>query len=65
MRSHQVLRRSSMLSLPRMMSWVAIGTATSKVDPDVTPKNSGGVTPTIVNMWPSRRRLDPIALAEA
>ena len=35
--------------MPRMSGSVPIGMATSNVRPTSTPKNPGGVTPTIVN----------------
>jgi hypothetical protein len=46
--SHQVERRSRLLSLPRMSGSVPSGMATSNWRPTSVPKKSGGVTPTIV-----------------
>jgi hypothetical protein len=46
---HHVDRLSRKLSRPRMSVSVPIGITTSNVRPTSGPKNSGGVTPTIVN----------------
>jgi hypothetical protein len=52
--SHQLLRRSSALSLPRMIGSVPSGAAMSKARPICMPRKSRCETPTIVNAWPSR-----------
>jgi hypothetical protein len=56
---HHDDRRSSALSLPRTSGSVPNGIATSNVRPTSMPKNSGGVTPTMVygtrsigSVWP-------------
>ena len=59
------LRRSSIsLRLPGMSDSVPSGMATSNAWPTSIPRNSGGVTPTIVKGAPSSVRVLPIASAE-
>jgi hypothetical protein len=50
--------------LPRNSGSVPSGTTTSKAFPTSSPKNSGGVTPTIVNGIPSTASVVPMMPAD-
>jgi hypothetical protein len=58
---NQTSRWSSQARAPCVNGSAQSGTATSNARPTSTPKNAGGVTPTMSNEWPSSMMLRPMA----